>query len=189
MSFTEGIDDMKTPDWSEGKGMSKHPPIRLQPVSGMSCGPTAICCISGASPDRVVIAMMKAAAEDGEQPDHLADSNFRHQARALELLGWQLFDDTGTQIAARSVPWPVKATDDLNRWPTIPDFLQENKKPDVLLCRAMRVRDDASEHHTFAVDASSFFDCNTGNKVVYTTGIPADLHDFRVVQALSVRRS
>jgi hypothetical protein len=41
-------------------------PYRLRPSLGMSCGPTAVCAVTGAEPALAQQAIYQAAAEDGD---------------------------------------------------------------------------------------------------------------------------
>jgi alcohol dehydrogenase YqhD (iron-dependent ADH family) len=65
-------------------------PQQLTKATGESCGPVAIGSVTGASVEDVEKAIRQAAAEDGENPTHLLDTSFRHQTRAVEMLGFEL---------------------------------------------------------------------------------------------------
>ncbi len=62
-----------------------------------SCGPVAVGAVTGATPERVKEAIREAAREDDQNPTHLKDTSFRHQARAVELLGFELLNLDGTK--------------------------------------------------------------------------------------------
>ena len=77
---------------------------QLTEATGNSCGPVAVGAVTGANHEAVGQAIRRAAAEDGEKPRHLTDTNFRHQVRAVELLGFELFDPhNGNKVEAQSI--------------------------------------------------------------------------------------
>ena len=159
---------------------------RLVPAIGTSCGLAAVGGATGASRAQVERAILRAAQEDGESPTHLNDTNFRHQARALELLGYGLFDLQGNSIKASTIqPWKM-TSGQFGSLPLIKQFVQANKCADVLLCEAFRPG-NPDQGHTFVVDREWFFDCNTGGLIVLANGIPGSLNGFRVVRAIALR--
>ena len=66
--------------------------------------------VTGSTPEQVNSAILAAASEDDEHPEHLNDTSFRHQARAAELLGWDLFTPEGAALQARAIPNTVAIT-------------------------------------------------------------------------------
>jgi hypothetical protein len=159
---------------------------RLHPISFISCGPTAVGAVTGQPEAMVVSAMKSAAAEDGEYPARLVDSDFRHQARAVELLGSELYDLNGHKMDARSISSVVKLGQaEFHAQPTIDQFVRDNQHDDVLLCQAYSLA--RNESHTFAVDHGSFFDNNTGEKIVASDNIPPAIAEFRVIRVIAVR--
>jgi hypothetical protein len=171
--------------------MVSAPPHKLTPALAGSCGPTAVCAVTGKTPKQVHSAIIEAASEDDEKPAHLDNCSFRHQARATEILDCELFELDGSRVQARSIPSPVDAYV-ATQLPTVRDFFQQNQSKDVLLCLAFGVRpgqhttEDTTEVHTFAVDRGWYFDNNTSGEVV--TSPPSALADFRVVRVLVVRQ-
>lgn len=168
--------------------MNKLPLSRLRASSGLSCGPAAVCAVTGAEPEAVIAAVRAAAAEDDEFPDHLEHSNFRQQARAVEILGFDLFTTDGMPLLAReNIPKKRKMMlSELNQLPTAGDFLARNRCKDVLLCHATplegRVQD--GDPHTFAVDRKWYVD----NQLAVTIrDAPPALANYRMVDALIVR--
>jgi hypothetical protein len=146
--------------------------------------------VTGASREDVEKAILAAAAEDGEHPAHLADTNFRHQARAVELSGFELFESDGvTRVDARIIEaYPQVDLHWLSKRPTAAGFLQDNVSHHPLLCFACRVPPVLGDnYHTFAVHCGFYYDNNTEQKV--KTSVPAtELANFRVFRALAVRR-
>jgi hypothetical protein len=73
--------------------------------------------VTGKAPEQVRDAILHAADEDGETPRHLDDTAFRHPARAVELLGFDLFDTQGRRIdAMKDIPRHAQVTrDELGR--------------------------------------------------------------------------
>jgi hypothetical protein len=168
--------------------MAEAARCRLFPATGQSCGPVGVGAVTGATEDDVCAAIVAAAGEDGQAPKHLLNSNFRHQARAVELLAGSLFDPrTGLAVSAKSFPQQVDqfAPAELVRNPTIPEFIRSNESPDVLLCLAEH---STGERHTVALEGKRFYDCNTQGEIVASEGIHPNLAGFRVITSLAVRR-
>jgi hypothetical protein len=159
---------------------------RLHPITSVSCGPTAVCSVTGAAATLVWNKMMEAIDFDGPRPSHLNDSAFRHQCRSIELLGFELFNIDGLKLDASSFPMnPVVDIGQCNAAPTIADFVSSNDLDDVVIGCAARA---TGERHTFAADGRSFFDNNTGGVVADSTGIHSQIRDLKVIQVLRVRR-
>lgn len=77
---------------------------RLHPIVSVSCGPTAVCAVTGATSALACETMMQAVDFDGPRPSHLNDSAFRHQVRAVEMLGFEISNVDGrlsTQLPLR----------------------------------------------------------------------------------------
>jgi hypothetical protein len=70
----------------------------------MLCGPSALCAITGMRPDQVVLAICKAIRERGaEPPDQLDSTDNGDLGRALELLGFELFNEGGGPVSGRTI--------------------------------------------------------------------------------------
>jgi hypothetical protein len=152
----------------------RQPQHQLTEATGDSCGPVAVGPVTGANHEAVGEAIRRAAAEDGENPRHLTDTNFRHQARAVELLGFELFDPhNGNKVEAQSI------------LATVAHFFHNNNSNDLLLCFAVGSRPDHTEqeHHTFAVHRGRFYDNNTST-VIET--VHPWLQNFLIIRALAV---
>jgi hypothetical protein len=161
-------------------------PCRLHLATGTSCGPTAVGAVTGNTSDEVNLAIVEAAKEDNEVPEHLNDTSFRHQVRAAEILGWDLFSIVGARIQARSIPSKAEiAIEEFNRLPTISEFVRHNQGRDILLGHAVS---PSGVSHTFAVDGGWYYDNNVGEKIVSAVGVPSGLAEFRVVRAVALRR-
>lgn len=121
---------------------------------------------------------------------HLNNTNFRHQARAVEILGFGLSDVHGSRVQAANIPLRREVSHaELNKRPTMLEFLRTNDSEDVLICSADRIMPGSSttESHTFAVDRQWYFDNNTGGCIVPIADAPNALADFRVGHVLAVR--
>jgi hypothetical protein len=94
--------------------MVSAPPHKLTPALAGSCGPTAVCAVTGKTPKQVHSAIIEAASEDDEKPAHLDNCSFRHQARATEILDCELFELDGSRVQARSIPSPSMLTSPRN---------------------------------------------------------------------------
>jgi hypothetical protein len=160
-----------------------HPPL-----GGLSCGPTAVLAITGATPATVSLEIVAAANEDGEFPQHLNDSNFRHQARALERLGFALFDLLGHEIVVVDAIPRHRGPIAINVLQSLSEFLRSNKSKDVLICQGFRPVPTGLVGHTFAVDRKCYADSNTNGQVVSISAVPVHLLDFRVLDVFAVRR-
>jgi hypothetical protein len=165
--------------------VSASPPCRLHVAVGPSCGPVAVSAVTRNSSEEVNSAILRAASEDGEHPTHLNDTDFRHQARAAELLGWDLFTLQGAPLQTRALQKFSISKMDFTRFPTISEFVQQNRSQDILLGQALS---PTGEAHTFAVDRGWYFDNNTGGEIVTAPSVPAGLANFRVVRAVALRR-
>jgi hypothetical protein len=162
-------------------------PHQLTKATGDSCGPVAVGSVTGASVEDVEKAIRQAAAEDGEFPAHLLDTSFRHQLRAVEILGFELFDsNSGIRVEAHSISLEVRE-DWLFRQPTPAEFLRANQSDDLLLCLANEVGPGelGSEVHTFAVHRRCYYDNNPGG---IRGSVPIYFVNFRMICALAVRR-
>ena len=81
---------------------------RLSPAEGASCGPVGVGAVTGKSKKDVEDAIRRAVREGGgPDPGEVTEISFRHQARAVELLGFELFSD-GHGIDGRSISPEVK---------------------------------------------------------------------------------
>ena len=162
---------------------------RLTSAMGDWCGPVAVGAITGKTKEEVEHAICDAAGEDGESlTPPLKDTNFRHQTRAVERLGFELFERDGiTRVQARSIdPYPTVDLCWLSQQPTAAEFLRDNVSDDPFLCFACRLPQGPGDNfHTFAVHNHFYYDNNTERKV--ETSVPAKLADFRVFRALAVR--
>ena len=61
-----------------------------------------MCTVTGSVAAEAERAIRQAAEEDRQYTKHLADSNFGHQARAVESLGFELFEPNGAPVPYRS---------------------------------------------------------------------------------------
>jgi len=160
---------------------------RLYIATGASCGPTAVGAATGNTRDETERAILAAAAEDDEYPTHLEDSSFRHQARAIELLGHNLFDLNGNPIHAKDIPGNVAiSAEAFAQLSSIRDFVRDNNNDDILLCQAVA---PSRVSHTFSVDRGHFYDNNTNGKIETSDSLPAGLEAFRVVRAVALRKT
>jgi len=156
---------------------------RLHIAGGASCGPVAVGAVTSGIDQDVDAAIKAAANEDGEFPASLAPgpngaggSNFRHQARGAELLGWTLYDPaSGNAVSAKSIPRaiPRPSEQEFQKALTLAEFLSQNKSADLLLCLLEPPPIQGMERHTVAVDGAKFYDCNTGGTVLDANGIIA----------------
>lgn len=163
-------------------------PTRLYPITSVSCGPTAVCSITGVCSDVVYDAMMRAVDFDSERPLHLNNSAFRHQVRAISMLGFDIFNIDGTPHDATVRGGPMNPAFDPNAFnaaPSVADFVDTNDLDDVVICYA---HPGAGEGHTFAADGRTFFDNNTNGKVVDASGINPQIRNMKVIKVLRIRR-
>jgi hypothetical protein len=137
----------------------------------MTCTPTALCAATGLSPDRVVIAIMKAAAEKGEAPTHLDSVNPQHWRRALEILG---FDWREEQF---------------NPSLTIDEFMKTNNRKEVLLVVGYDESKPNEFGHVFAVQSQQFVDTHTNGEIQTFRSAHDELMRFRVQTVVRIRRS
>ena len=139
-------------------------------------------CCTGASVEDVEKAIRQAAAEDGEYPTHLCDTSFRHQIRAVEMLGFELFhSNSGIRVRAHSISLQLR--EDWLFQPTPAEFLQANQSDDLLLCLAhVRPGEPNSEVHTFAVHRRCYYDNNPGG---IRGSVPMYFVSFRMMWALA----
>ena len=130
---------------------------------------------------------MEAIDFDGPRPSHLDDSAFRHQCRAIELLGFDLFDATGAKIDASALPMnPSFTVEGYDAAPTVAEFVSMNDLDDVVIgCAFNRT---TGEVHTFATDRKSFFDNNTGGRLVDSAGVNPKIQTMKVIEVFRVRR-
>jgi hypothetical protein len=126
---------------------------------GMLCGTTAVCAITGRSPDDVVSV--------GLIPSPQAEVAFLDQLKTLEALGCRLLDRDGKPIQAADLQRPGGwKKGELDSAATIGSFvsnLAAKPPPDVVIVHATRVNPDTDklQSHSFVIDGSWFFDCNT----------------------------
>jgi len=141
---------------------------RLHPITSVSCGPPAVCSVTCAAAPLFWNKMIEATDFDSPRPSHLNDSAFRHQCRAVELLGFELFNIQGLKLDASLFPMnPAVDLGQYNAAPTVADFVGSNDLDDVVISYASGTN---GERHTFAADGRSFFDNNTGGLIVDSTG-------------------
>ena len=160
---------------------------RLHPINSVSCGPTAVCAVTGATSALVLEKMMEAIDFDGPRPNHLNDSAFRHQCRSIELLGFDLFNRGGAKIDASVLPMnPELTVDQYNAAPTVAEFVSTNELEDVVVGYAANIA--TSQVHTFAADRTSFFDNNTVGLIVSSAGINRQIQIMKVIEVFRVRR-
>jgi hypothetical protein len=161
-------------------------PSRLHPIVSISCGPTAVCAVTGATSALACEKMMEAVDFDTERPSHLNNSAFRHQVRAIEMFGFEIRNADGSSFDASAAPMnPAVDLATYNAVPTVVDFVNSNELNDVVICYAARL--GTGESHTFAADGWSFFDNNTGGVVVDASGIHPQIRDMKVIKVLRVR--
>lgn len=158
---------------------------QLAEATGESCGPVAVCSVTGASAEDVEKAIRQAAAEDNQYPADLSDTSFLHQTRAVEMLGFELFDcNSGARVEARSIS--VELCEHWLLQPTPAEFFEANQSDDVLLCLAhVRPGGPNPQVHTFAVHRRCYYDNNPGG---IRGSVPIYFVDFRMACALAVRR-
>jgi hypothetical protein len=160
---------------------------RLHPIPSVSCGPTAVCAVTGASSAVALDTMMRAVDFDSARPHHLNDSAFRHQIRAANMLGFDIFNVDGTPYDATVPGGPMNPGFDLHALKaasSIADFVSGNDLDDVVICYA---HSGIGEGHTFAADGRTFFDNNTGGKVVDASGIHPQVRNMKVIQVFRAR--
>jgi hypothetical protein len=121
-----------------------------------ACGTAAICAITGATLEGAEAAIRDAAAEDHEYPVHLENACPRHVARALELLGWDLFDYEGRRVNARDIQRLSLPVQQVAALPTAAAFLQHNARTEPLLCTAFKL--GGGESHSFAAARGAYKD-------------------------------
>lgn len=154
---------------------------RLHSINSVSCGPTAVCGISGRNSEDVYKAILQAASEDNEHPSHLNNSAFKHQCRALELFGFDLYEmDGSTRVSASQLEMNPKSAGIAQ---TVADFVQNNSIEDVVIVYALS---PTKETHTFAADGIWFFDCNVTN-VTNVNGIHPEIAMLNVVKVYRCR--
>jgi hypothetical protein len=171
-----------------GRGISMNDiDSRLHPINSVSCGPTAVCAVTGATSPLVLEKMMEAIDFDGPRPSHLNDSAFRHQCRAIELLGFDLFDTTGEKIDASVLPMnPPITAERYNAAHTVAEFVNSNDLDDVVIGFAADTT--TGVRHTFAADRRWFFDNNTGGLVADSAGIDPQIQRMKVMEVFRLRR-
>jgi hypothetical protein len=131
--------------------------------------------------------MMRAVDFDSARPPHLNNSAFRHQVRAVNMLGFDIFNADGTPYDATVLGGnmnPPFDSDAYNAAPTIADFIDANNIEDKVICYA---HSGVGEGHTFAADGRTFFDNNTGGVVVEAPGIHPQVRSMKVIKVLRVR--
>ena len=173
-------------------------PCRLRVSTGMSCGPTAVCAVSGRNPKEVLDAIRKSAKAAGLPADFEADEEtaFCDQVNALEILGMALFHHDETPMEANEIPRArdAEALYELNVGHTLEVFLQRFPTTgcrELVIGHATRPKrcGGGFESHTFALDRIWYFDNNTpkGGPVPFSEA-SADLLDMRVIDVVLVRR-
>ena len=122
--------------------MTEVKPHQLTEAHGDWCGPVAVRAVTGATADRVQPAICDAAADlDDEHPTRpLKDPNFRHQARAVERLGFDPSELGGTKVQAHRLSEAKISDHWLSGQPTSAEILQNNSSDDRLLCVAYGTR-------------------------------------------------
>lgn len=163
-------------------------PSRLHAIASVSCGPTAVCAVTGASSELAYDTVMRAVDFDSARPLHLNNSAFRHQVRAINMLGFDILNVDGTPYDATAPGGPMNPAFDRDAFsaaPTIADFVNANEVEDVVICYA---HSGAGEGHTFTADGRTFFDNNTSGKVVNASGIHPAVSDMKVIEVLRIVR-
>jgi hypothetical protein len=173
--------------------MNGEPRCRLRPTRGLSCGPTAVRAVTGASEIAVLDAIRRAAAEDGLPiDDDFACTDFHDQLRAIELLSHELFmpseGPSDSSFYPRNRSW---GDCELRDKSTIAAFLERLPRAncaDVIICHAVPSPRDSGAAHTFAVDRNYYFDNNVqeGRPISLEEAISQAL-DMLVVDTLLVR--
>jgi hypothetical protein len=151
----------------------------------VSCGPTAVCAITGVPSVLVYETMMRAVDFDSPRPSHLNDSAFRHQVRAVEMLGFEIRNVDGSPFDATAAPMNPQVDSSAIAAPTIAEFVNANDLDDVVICYAAQL--DTGDNHTFVADGRAFFDNNTNGVVVDASGIHPQVRDMKVIKVLRVR--
>lgn len=153
---------------------------------GLSCGPGAVRIVTGLDAKSVTNAFLKAAAEDGQYPRHLDDTAFKHQARALEIFGYELRNDNEHIVSARSLPMNPQAQtgDTLRLKPSLQEFGGKIDDDQIYFVYAMNL---AGIAHTAVFHKRQFGDINVG--LIATNDIPAYINQFRVTCFLNVSKS
>jgi hypothetical protein len=131
--------------------------------------------------------MMRAVDFDSARPLHLNDSAFRHQVRAVNMLGFDILNVDGSPYDATISGGPMNPVFDpvaLNAAPTIAGFVDGNDLDDVVICYA---HSGTGEGHTFVADGRTFFDNNTDGKVVDAAGIHPHVRNMKVIKVLRAR--
>jgi hypothetical protein len=150
----------------------------------------AVAAVTRAPMSEVLNAMTENARRDGRSINDFSKTRFRDQVGAVEALGYLLFNRNekrlrASQIGRRGRGWTAQW---LSTRPTIAEFLQGNRCPDVLLAQAMLpTNPDDSEGHTFAVDRDCWVDSSPGRKPAQITDVHQELADFRVIEQYIVR--
>jgi hypothetical protein len=142
--------------------------------------------VTGTDEQTACEAIWMAAAEDKEHPSDLVDCRFRHQCRAIELLGYELLGPNGVPIQASDMPNEIQIPPYA---PTIEEFVRDNKREGVFACLAGGTPPgkDHPQAHSFAVEGQSYFDNNVGDELVTVEGVPQQLRNYRVAKYLRVR--
>jgi hypothetical protein len=176
--------------------MESGAPHLLNPeADGDGCGPFAVSAVTWATKEQVESAIREAARSEGIEIDQptLIDIGFRDLARAVELLGFELFELDGTKVSADSIERQIALSPEWLAWlsaqPTPASFLQNNKHDDVLLCLARGTQPLHSdpEGHSFAVHRGFYSDNNTEDRVALS--VRSNFANFHIARALAVRRA
>jgi hypothetical protein len=135
--------------------------------------------VTGVDEQPACEAILAAAREDGEDPPDLNNCAFRHQCRAIELLGFELHTPDGAKVDARELP---RMFEILPGAPTIVGFVRNNQHLEVLACLAGGIPPGNTDHeaHSFAVEGQNYFDNNVGDETVTADGVPGRVRNYGV---------
>jgi hypothetical protein len=161
----------------------------IKPVHFISCGPTMVGAVTcGTNEQRACAAIFAAAKEDGQNPVDLIDCNFKHQSRAIELLGFELRTPEGAKVDARTLP---QRFDIPPGAPTIVEFVRNNQRSEVLACLAGGIPPGGTkpEAHSFAVAGPFYFDNNVGDEIVTVDDVLARVRNYRIALCFIVDKA
>jgi hypothetical protein len=142
----------------------------------------------GTSERPACAAILAAAREDGQNPVDLVGCNFKHQCRAIELLGFELHTTEGAKVDARTLPQTFGILSDA---PTIVEFVRNNQRSEVLACLAGGIPPGGTETeaHSFAVEGLSYFDNNVGDEIATVDDVPARVRNYRIALCFVVDKA
>ena len=174
--------------------MIGDPQPRLHFVPGLSCGPTAVCAVTGVDAETATQAIADAAlADTGKAITSFDKTRFRHQVLAVERLGYALFTRNNRSLNASQIGRPGRC------WPAsflaqqliMAEFLKSNRLSDVLICHAVKPTDgkpEEMEAHAFVVERDYYVDNSPDvPKPTPVAIVHSNVADFRVVEYFIVR--